>query len=226
MSAHRRVHHPVLFGITGGVAVGKSTTAARVRTLLVAAGVTVDLLCTDAFLLPNDELERQGLSLRKGFPESFDTAALATCLRRLREGGSEVTVPVYSHASYDRVPGASEVLGGADVVIVEGVNVLQPGVAEELTLSVYVDAEEPDMRRWFLDRFAELCARAADDKDATFYRGLLALTPVERQSVAESAWANINRVNLADHIAPSRARATFVLHKSGDHGVRALAPQG
>jgi type I pantothenate kinase len=216
----------VLFGITGGVAVGKSTTAALVHRHLVAEGVTVDLLCTDAFLLPNDELERRGLTLRKGFPESFDTASLGHCLRQLREGARSVTVPVYSHATYNRVPGATAVLGGADVVIVEGVNVLQPGVADELTLSVYVDAEEPDMRRWFLDRFIDLCARSAEDEGATFYRSLLALSPDERHAVADGAWSQINRVNLADHIAPSRVRATFVLHKAGDHSVRALVPQG
>ena len=204
---------------------GKSTTAARVRRHLVAAGVTVDLLCTDAFLLPNDELDRRGLALRKGFPESFDLDALGHCLGRLREDGGPVSVPVYSHATYDRVPGTIEELGGVDLVIVEGVNVLQPPVADELSLSVYVDAEERDMRRWFLDRFTDLCTRAAEDEGATFYRGLLALSPDERQAVAESAWDQINRVNLTDHIAPTRARATYVLHKAGDHSVRGLVRQ-
>jgi len=139
---------PVVVGVAGGVGVGKSTTAARIQEHLAAAAVTVEVLGTDAFLLPNDELERRDLSMRKGFPETFDTDALTSFLRAVRAGTPEVRVPIYSHTTYDRVPHMERVLAPTDVVVIEGVNALQPPVVEHLAVAVYIDAAEEDMAAW------------------------------------------------------------------------------
>jgi type I pantothenate kinase len=212
---------PVLFGVTGGVAAGKSTTADALRRHLEAGSCTVALLATDAFLWPNDELERRGLTMRKGFPESYDVDALVAALRHLRSGRA-VEVSVYSHRTYDRLPGEVHRLHPAtDVVVVEGVNVLQPEVAAELTGSVYVDAAEEDAQRWFLRRFLELCEAAKDDP-SSFYAPLAFLGDGVRETVADAAWEGVNLVNLREHIAPTRSRATWVLRKGPDHAVLSL----
>jgi len=215
---------PVLLGIAGGVGVGKSTAAAFVREHLVAASVHVEVICTDAFLLPNAELEAGGISMRKGFPESFDVPAFDACLRAL-EAGSPVELPVYSHVTYDRVPGAVQVLGRADVVIVEGVNALQAPVVDHLDLALYIDADEADMRLWFLDRFLAFCEAATAD-ETSFYRGFAGMTPEQQRGIAEWTWREINAVNLRDHIAPSRSRATWVVSKRRDHSIRASSVPG
>jgi type I pantothenate kinase len=212
---------PVLVGVAGGVAAGKSTTAEALRHHLVAAGRTVGLLPTDAFLWPNAELERRSLGMRKGFPESYDVEALVGAVRRLRTGGT-VEVPVYSHRTYDRVAGEVAVIGGStDVVVVEGVNALQPEVAAHLHVSIYVDAGEDDARRWFLRRFGALCDAARDDP-GSFYAPLASLDDDVRRTVADAAWDGINLVNLREHIAPTRTRATWVLRKGPDHAVRSI----
>jgi len=212
---------PVLFGVTGGVAAGKSTTADAVRRHLEDGGCSVALLATDAFLWPNAELERRGLTMRKGFPESYDVEALVAALRDLLAGRA-VAAPVYSHRTYDRVPDEVHRLDPAtDVVVVEGVNVLQPEVAAELTASVYVEAAEEDAQRWFFRRFLELCEAAKDDADS-FYAPLASLGEGVRRSVADAAWEGVNLVNLREHIAPTRTRATWVLRKGPDHQVRSL----
>jgi type I pantothenate kinase len=212
---------PVLFGVTGGVAAGKSTTADALRRHLEAGGCSVALLATDAFLWPNEELERRGLTMRKGFPDSYDVDALVAALQGLMAGRT-VEAPVYSHRTYDRRPGEVHRLDPAtDVVVVEGVNVLQPEVAAELTASVYVEAAEEDAQRWFFRRFLELCEAAKDDPDS-FYSPLAFLADGVRQTVADAAWEGVNLVNLREHIAPTRARATWVLRKGPDHQVRSL----
>ena len=212
---------PVLFGVTGGVAAGKSTTADALRGHLEAGGCTVTLLATDAFLWPNDELERRGLTMQKGFPESYDVEGLVAALRDLRAGRA-VEVPVYSHRTYDRLPGeVQRVEPTTDVVVVEGVNVLQADIAAELSASVYVDAAEEDARAWFFRRFVELCEAARDDP-SSFYAPLALLGEEVRRRVADAAWEGVNLVNLREHIAPTQARATWVLHKGPDHGVRSL----
>jgi len=212
---------PVLFGVTGGVAAGKSTTADAIRRHLEEGGCTVALLATDAFLWPNDELGRRGLSMRKGFPESYDVEALVAALRGL-QAGRTVEAPVYSHRTYDRLPGEVHRLDPAtDVVVVEGVNVLQPEVAAELTASVYVDAAEEDAQRWFFRRFVELCEAAKEDP-GSFYAPLAFLADRVRRTVADAAWEGVNLVNLWEHIAPTRSRATWVLRKGPDHAVLSL----
>ena len=212
---------PVLFGVAGGVAAGKSTTADNLRRHLEAGSCSVALLATDAFLWPNEELERRGLTMRKGFPESYDVEALVAALRDLAAGRT-VDAPVYSHRTYDRRPGEVHRLDPAtDVVVVEGVNVLQPEVAAELTASVYVDAAEEDAQRWFFRRFLELCEAAKDDP-ASFYAPLAFLGDEVRRRVADAAWEGVNLVNLREHIAPTKSRATWVLRKGPDHQVLSL----
>ena len=212
---------PVLFGVTGGVAAGKSTTAEAIRRHLEDGGCTVALLATDAFLWPNDELERRGLTMRKGFPESYDVAALVGVLRDLKVGRA-AAAPVYSHRTYDRLPGeVHRIEPTTDVVVVEGVNVLQPEVAAELTASVYVDAAEEDAHTWFFRRFVELCEAAQDDP-SSFYAPLAFLGEGVRRTVADAAWEGVNAVNLREHIAPTATRATWVLHKGPAHAVRSL----
>ena len=215
----------VLVGIAGGVGVGKSTAAALVRGHLVAASVPVEVVCTDAFLLPNAELEARGISMRKGFPESFDAPALDACLSALEAGRSVVEIPVYSHATYDRAPDEVQVLGPADVVIVEGVNALQPPVVDHLDLAIYIDADEADMRTWFVDRFLALCEAAIAD-ETSFYRGFAGMTREQQRGIADWTWREINAVNLRDHIAPSRSRATWVVSKRRDHSIRASSVPG
>ena len=212
---------PVLFGVTGGVAAGKSTTAEAIRGHLEAGGCSVALLATDAFLWPNEELERRGLTMRKGFPESYDVAALVSVLRDLKAGRT-AEAPVYSHGTYDRLPGQVHRLEPTtDVVVVEGVNVLQPEVAVELTASVYVDAAEEHAHTWFFRRFVELCEAARDDP-SSFYAPLAFLGEGVRRRVADAAWTGVNAVNLREHIAPTATRATWVLRKGPDHQVLSL----
>jgi type I pantothenate kinase len=210
----------VLLGIAGGVGVGKTTTADIVRSHLLEASMSVEIVGTDSFLLPNAELERRGIAMRKGFPESFDTDALDACLRAIAARGTAgVELPVYSHATYDRVPDRVRVLEPADVVIVEGVNALQPPMVEHLDVAVYLDADEADMEAWFVERFLALCEEAVDDP-GSFYRGFVTMSRAQQAGVAEWTWREINLVNLRDHIAPSRAAATRVLRKQRDHSIR------
>jgi type I pantothenate kinase len=212
---------PVLLGISGGVGVGKSTMAAGVRDRLTRDSVATEILCTDAFLLPNEELERRDLSMRKGFPESFDNDALDAALHAVKERATAVQVPVYSHTTYDRVPGTERTLDPADVLIIEGVNALQPPVADHLDVAVYIDAAEADIEAWFVDRFLAFCEEAVED-ERSFYRGFTAMSAAQQRGIAEWTWREINGVNLRDHIAPSRARATVVLSKRRDHSISPL----
>ncbi|MBA3302535.1 MAG: type I pantothenate kinase [Acidimicrobiia bacterium] len=213
---------PVLLGVAGGVAAGKSTVAAAVVEAASADGLRAEIMATDAFLLPNAELERLGLSMRKGFPESYDVAALSSTLRQL-QASKVVVTPVYSHLTYDRVPGEERRLDGAgvDVVVVEGVNALQPAVAAEQDRSVYVDAAEADAWCWFLERFLRLCEEGRDDP-TSFYAPLAPMAVEDQRAVADAAWAGINLVNLHEHIRPTRESATWVLAKGPDHSVRSL----
>jgi type I pantothenate kinase len=217
--AHLRSGAPVLVGIAGGVGVGKSTTAALVRDHL--RDVSVEILATDSFILPNAELARRGVEMRKGFPESFDGGALDDALMRLA-AGEGVDVPVYSHVTYDRVPGEYAHVGPADVVIVEGVNALQPPAVDRLHVAVYLDADDADMEAWFVDRFLALCAAAIGD-DLSFYRGFAAMDVDQQRAIAAWTWREINAVNLRDHIRPSRGRATHVVTKRFDHTVASVA---
>jgi type I pantothenate kinase len=223
---------PFVIAVAGSVAVGKSTTA-RLLQLLLAAGPEsprVDLVTTDGFLLPNAALDARGLLGRKGFPESYDRRALVRFLADVKSGRPEVGAPVYSHLSYDIVPGARQVVDRPDILIVEGLNVLQAGRREDGTVaevflsdffdfSVYVDASESDIRQWYVDRFLALRRTAFQDSGAYFHR-FAALTDDQARDTAREIWSAVNEPNLRTNIAPTRSRARLVLQKTADHTVR------
>jgi type I pantothenate kinase len=221
---------PFVIGIAGSVAVGKSTTARVLQALLrqSAGSPSVELLTTDGFLYPNAELEARGLMERKGFPESYDQRTLMAALAAIRAGEAEVATPVYSHLSYDIVPGQVHVLRRPDMVIVEGLNVLQlntkdapPGHAvpsDFFDFSIFVDAAEDDIARWFTDRLLALRSTVLQEPDAYFHR-FASLPDDELVAIAGLIWAEINLVNLRQNVAPTRGRADLILQKDADHHV-------
>jgi type I pantothenate kinase len=220
---------PFVIGLGGSVAVGKSTTARVLQALLARwpDHPRVDLVTTDGFLRPNRVLEERGIMDRKGFPESYDVRRLIRFLEEVKRGEPEVRVPVYSHVVYDIVEGEEQVLRDPDIVIVEGLNVLQTGdgggadsrfVSDWFDLSIYVDAEEEDIERWYVERFFALRATAFND-ETSFFRHFAALDDAALEATARSIWGSINGPNLRENILPSRSRADVVLHKAADHSV-------
>ncbi|RBM06971.1 type I pantothenate kinase [Streptomyces sp. PT12] len=218
---------PFVIAVAGSVAVGKSTVARLLRALLARwpEHPRVELVTTDGFLLPNAELRRRGLMTRKGFPESYDRRALTRFVADVKAGRAEVEAPVYSHLTYDIVPGARLTVRRPDILIIEGLNVLQPappgrvGLADYFDFSVYVDARPADIRRWYLERFGTLRATAFHHPDSYFAK-YAAVPEKEAMEYAENNWRTINEPNLLTNIAPTRGRATLVLQKSETHTVR------
>ena len=223
---------PFVIGVAGSVAVGKSTTARVLQQLLAhwPEHPNVALVTTDGFLYPNAELERRGLLLRKGFPESYDRRALLRFVVDIKSGKDEVTAPTYSHLVYDVVADEKVVVQRPDIVIVEGLNVLQPARVREdgragLTLSdffdfsVYVDARTDDIREWYVNRFLRL-RETAFRVPESYFRKYAALSEDQAVEMASHLWDTINGPNLTQNVLPTRSRATLVLRKDRDHSVR------
>ena len=222
---------PFIIGVAGSVAVGKSTTARILKELLTRwqHEPRVELVTTDGFLYPNAELVRREILHRKGFPESYDRRALMRFVAAVKAGAPEVHAPVYSHLTYDIVPNEKIVVRRPQVLIVEGLNVLQPpraqtdgrsslAVSDFFDFSVYVDAKVEDIRDWYVDRFLKLRETAFANPESYFHR-YAALSDDQARYTAREIWKDINEPNLTENILPSRSRATLILTKGSDHMV-------
>jgi len=226
---------PYILGIAGSVAVGKSTTARVLRALLARwpDHPRVDLITTDGFLHPNAELERRGLMNRKGFPESFDTAGLLNFLHEVKSGRQQVEAPVYSHFHYDIIAGQKTIIDRPDILIVEGLNVLQPArlpkdgegipfVSDFFNFSIYIDADPQLIEAWYVTRFMRLRQTAFRDPAAYFHR-YTQLSPDEARSKALEIWRTVNEKNLYENILPTRQRSRLILRKSANHRIESVA---
>lgn len=226
---------PFVIGLAGSVSAGKSTTARILKELLARwpTSPKVDLVTTDGFLYPNAVLEAEGLMQRKGFPESYDVGAILRFLSSIKAGAPAVRAPVYSHFSYDVLAGREQTVDRPDILIFEGLNVLQvremprdgkaiPFVSDFFDYSIYLDAEEADLRRWYLSRFMRLRETAFRETDSFFHRYSL-ISQEEALERAEWLWREINAQNLYDNILPTRPRADLILRKGPNHRVDQVA---
>ncbi len=226
---------PYIIGMAGSVAVGKSTTARILKTLLARwpNHPKVGLVPTDGFLLPNAQLEREGIMGRKGFPESYNLPALLEFLSAIKAGKTEVKAPVYSHLSYDVISGKSITISQPDILIVEGLTVLQTGslprdgkaipyVSDYFDFSIYIDADEEILRKWYIDRFFSLRDSAFQDERSYFHR-YASLDDVETRETANRIWETINLVNLRENVLPTRHRADLIIRKEADHRISSVA---
>jgi type I pantothenate kinase len=218
---------PFIIGVAGSVAVGKSTISRLLRVLLSRGpeNPSVELVSTDGFLHPNAVLTERGLMQRKGFPESYDRRALLKFVSEIKAGFPEVSAPVYDSLRYDIMPGARQVVRRPDILIVEGLNVLQsakPGglaLSDLFDFSIYVDARVNDIRQWYIDRFFALRRTVFTDQ-RSYFHPYAQVDEDEAAAQAERFWRDTNEVNLVANILPTRARATLVLNKDRDHRVR------
>lgn len=226
---------PFIIGIAGSVAVGKSTTARILKALLGRWPTSphVELVTTDGFLYPNAVLQRKGLLNRKGFPESYDVAALLSFLSAIKAGQDLVEAPVYSHLTYDVVPDQVQRIAHPDVLILEGLNVLQssalsrdgeaaPFVSDFFDFSIYLDANEADIERWYIERFMQLRETRFRDPQSYFSQ-YAQYDEGQAKDIARQLWATINRVNLEENILPTRPRASLILSKGPDHAITHIA---
>lgn len=226
-TGNREAKTPFIIGIAGSVAVGKST-AARLLQLLLSRWTNhrnVDLVTTDGFLHPNRILQERGLMKRKGFPESYDIRRLLQFLTKVKAGEPEVNAPVYSHLVYDVIPDREQVVRNPDILIVEGINVLQVNkearvfVSDFFDFSIYLDADVRDIEAWYIERFRMLRDSAFRDPRSYFHR-YATLTEEESVRTATQIWNEINAVNLRENILPSKGRARLVLQKGANHEIR------
>ena len=224
---------PFIIGIAGSVAVGKSTTARILQALLSrwSDHPRVDLVTTDGFLYPNKVLEAKGIMHRKGFPESYDQRRLLNFLADVKSGRAEVQAPVYSHLAYDILPNDSIEVAQPDILIFEGLNVLQRGddrmglrihVSDFFDFSIYVDANEAELERWYVSRFLKLKETAFQNPDSYFYH-FAKLSESEARETGKQIWSDINLPNLRENIAPTKDRAWLILRKGRNHAVQRVA---
>ncbi|GAA3111407.1 type I pantothenate kinase [Rhizobium viscosum] len=226
---------PFVIGIAGSVAVGKSTTARILKELLGRwpSSPKVDLVTTDGFLHPNAVLKRENLMQRKGFPESYDTGAILRFLSAIKAGLPDVKAPSYSHLVYDVLPDEYKIVDRPDILIFEGINVLQsrdlpadgkivPMVSDFFDFSIYIDAEETQIHNWYVTRFMRLRETAFRDPNSYFHR-YVSISEEEAVAIAEDLWANINLKNLRQNILPTRPRADLILRKGKDHLIEQVA---
>ena len=222
---------PILVGITGSVAVGKSTLAAGVASVLRDNGRVVEVVSTDGFLWPNEELNRLGLAMRKGFPESYDRDGLASLLRAIAARGcGGMVIPIYDHFRYDVSPTERHVLTRADVVVIEGLCLLGPGadcaigpIAEPLDLTIYVDADAADIEAWHRARFVANARRAAAEPGG-FWDLFSGFDDASLDTAAAYTWDEINAENLRSHVLPGRGDADIVVTKAADHSIVGIHP--
>lgn len=225
---------PFIIGLAGSVAVGKSTTARILKTLMSrwASSPKVDLVTTDGFLYPNAHLEREGLMRRKGFPESYDIPTLLKFLSDIKAGKEHVEAPVYSHLVYDVVPGEVITIDRPDILILEGLNVLQttklprdgnavPFVSDFFDFSIYLDSEEDLLHQWYVERFMRLRDTAFKDPQSYFHR-YSKVSDTEARAIADDLWTNINLANLRETIFPTRPRADLILSKGQSHRIETV----
>ena len=217
---------PYIIGVAGSVAVGKSTLARLLQALLSRwpEHPRVELITTDGFLFPNAELEARGIMDRKGFPESYDTQSLLSFLRAVKSGEPEVTAPIYSHVIYDVLPDRHEIVHQPDILILEGLNVLQVDsyanefVSDYFDFSIYLDADESLIESWFIERFHALRRTVFQDPQS-FFKHFADLTDEQATMLAGQIWESINGRNLRENIAPTKGRASLVIEKGADHRV-------
>jgi len=234
-NADNTIKTPYIIGVAGSVAVGKSTTARVLKELLARwpSSPKVDLVTTDGFLLPNEILRRENLMERKGFPESYDIGALLRFLSAIKSGARDVRAPLYSHLTYDVLPNRYVAIDRPDILIFEGLNVLQtrdlpkdgkivPFLSDFFDFSIYIDAEVELIHNWYIERFMRLRQTAFRNPDSFFHR-YCQLSEDSARAVAEGLWHNINLKNLRENIQPTRPRADLILRKGSDHLVEEVA---